>query len=60
MPTASASPEATSRSAAATSTTRVVPITGTAPTAARISASGPAIAASSAGGGGAIQLEAGT
>ena len=60
MPTASASPEAIRRSAAATSTIRVAPITGTLPTAARISASGAAIAASGAGGGGAIQLDAAT
>jgi hypothetical protein len=59
MPTASAAPEATRRSAAARSTIRVVPITGTS-TAARTRASGPAIADSAAGGGGAIQLEAAT
>ena len=53
-------PTPTRRSAAARSTTRVVPITGTRPTAARIGASGPAIAASGVGGGGAIQLDAAT
>src|SRR5918997_119036 len=40
IPTASAAPEASSRSAAVSSTTRVVPMTGTS-TAARIRASGP-------------------
>src|SRR5687768_5105436 len=57
MPTASASPDSTSRAASGTSTTRVVAITGTS-TAARATRSGSSIASSAAGGGGAIQLEA--
>jgi hypothetical protein len=59
IPTASAAPDSTSRSAALRSTTRVVAISGTS-TAARTAASASPIAASGAGGGGAIQLEAAT
>src|SRR5215218_1755717 len=58
IPTAAA-PASIRRSAAATSTTRVVPITGTS-TAASTRASGSAIAASGVGGGGAIHVEAAT
>ncbi len=59
IPTASAAPDSTRRSAALRSTTRVVAISGT-PTASRSVPSDAAIAVSATGGGGAIQLDAAT
>src|SRR3954452_24836385 len=57
IPTRSTAPEATSRSAASRSATRVVPISGTPGIAARIGATGPAIASRGSGGGGTMYVE---
>ena len=57
IPTRSTAPEATSASAASRSAMRVVPISGTAGIAARIGATGPAIASRGSGGGGTMYVE---